>query len=578
MNENKMSNEIKRGQLAILAYLYQLGFDHHTKEYWEEIRRKIKELPEAEAIEQRTRALKESKEIRKEFKEFQELQKEIGEKLDENAKLIIEEAKKRKCDVPELIDYFFKHKEELLELLNKKDYKLGKEVLEVEDEIPGQLTIFEKEYLPEIKVDLSRIPRDIIDFANNFYISRLSKKDYIGIEESEEYGKMEKWVANDIGYLVKRINYLNELFGKPPKVHISQDKNIKLLIALIEQKQFNQIKKKAQVSFTLKEYAKYRGFTEEEFANDGRIYQELRRDLFSGALTFYSVPIERNDKEYTIYGSLYQLEVPKDRGGKWTVIFNGRYAESIERILHGSEKGYFTHYLKEIADRTTNREIHLHEFYNQLVFRRRKSGTTMPTKIIKILKAMKLPDKILIRPKECFKVLKNCLVYFSDKYPEELNQITVYNNYNKNETVKLPLGLTEAFTRHEYEDFKDLVFKRTRIKDFREALISFKGNPIKKRKSKKHKIDLDEIDLEESDIINRIIDWAYGNWDIKKDKSEVYEYLHKFINKKGYNHLEQLFDREANIRNPNAIDFLFKVLPLELKRINEPVHNSDILP
>ncbi len=493
-------------------------------------------------------------------------------------KVIDQEAKERGIDSLKLIDSFADHIEELIKLFKKKDYQLSKEVLEVEDEISGQLTIFEKKDLPEIKVDLSRIPRDIIDFANDFYISRLSKKDYIGIEESEEYGKMEKWVANDIGYLVKRINYLNELFGKPPKVHISQDKNIKLLIALIEQKQYNQIEKKAQISFTLKEYANYRGFTEEELTSGGgEIYQELRRDLFSGALTFYSVPIERNGKEYTIFGSLYQLEVPKDRGGKWTVMFNGRYAESIERILHGKEKGYFTHYLKEIADRTTNREIHLHEFYNQLVFRRRKSGTTMPTKIIKILKAMKLPDKILIRPKECFKVLKKCLVYFSDKYPEELNQITIYNNYNKNETIKLPLGLTEAFTRHEYEDFKDLVFKRTGVKDFREALISFKGNPIKKRKSKGHKINLDEIDLEESNIINRIIDWAYGNWDIKKDKSEIYEYLHKFINKKGYKYLEQLFDEEANKCSPNAIEFLFKVLPIELKGINESVDNSNEL-
>jgi len=71
-------------------------------------------------------------------------------------------------------------------------------------------------------------------------------------------------VTLDIGYLVKRINYLNELIGKPPKVHVSQDKNIKLLIALIEKKQFNQTDKKARVGFTLKEYAKYRGFTEEE--------------------------------------------------------------------------------------------------------------------------------------------------------------------------------------------------------------------------------------------------------------------------------------------------------------------------
>lgn len=450
--------------------------------------------------------------------------------------LIKDESTKRSIKPLELIDYFAVHKEELIDLL--------------------------KEEIPGIKVDLSRIPRDIREFTNEFFISRLSKKDYIGIEESEKYGEMEKWVANDIGYLVKKINYLNELFGKPPKVHVSQDKNIKLLIALIEQKQFKRTIKKAEVSFTLKEYARYRGFTEEELASDGRIYQELRRDLFSGALTFYSIPIKRNRKEYTVYGSLYQLEVPRDRGGKWTVIFNGRYAESIERILYGKERGYFTHYLKEIADRTTNREIHLHEFYNQLVFRRRKSGTTMPTKIIKILRSMKLPDKILKRPKECYEVLKNCLIYFSDKYPEELNGITIYNNFNKNETIKLPLGLTESFKDYSYEDFKDLVLNATRVKDFREALISFKGKSIKSRKKK---INIGKIGPDENNLIERIIKWAYSNWDIKKDELEVHDYLTRFINKKGYDCLRSLFEKEANKINPNAIDFLFKILPKELK-------------
>jgi len=467
----------------------------------------------------------------------------------------------------------FTNKEEFIEELTQF---LEKSISAFEkSSIPGQLTIFEKKELPEIKVDLSRIPKDVREFLNEIYVSRLSKKDYIGIEEFEEYGKMEKWVANDIGYLVKRINYLNELFGKPPKVHVSQDKNIKLLIALIEQKQFNKTEKKAQVSFTLKEYAKYRGFTEEELASDGRIYQEIKRDLFSGALTFYSIPIKRNGKEYIIHGSLYQLEEPKDRGGKWTIMFNGRYAESIEGILQGKERGYFTHCLKEIADRTTNREIHLHEFYNQLVFRRRKSGTTMPTKIINVLKAMKLPDKILIRPKECFTVLKNCLVYFSNKYPEELDGITIYNNYNKNKTIKLPLGLTEAFSNYGYEDFKDLVLSAVKVKDFREALISFKGRKYKK-KSKKDNAKPDEINLEESHIINRIMDWAYSNWNIEKEKSEVFDYLHMFINKKSDDYLEQLFKKEANKQSPNAIEFLFKVLPGELRGINRATKNSDI--
>ena len=99
--------------------------------------------------------------------------KDADKRFKEFRKIIIQEAKKRNKKPLDLIDYFVDYKEELLELLNKKDYQLGKEVkekLEVglikapihsldqkfgKSSISGQLTIFDnledKELIREAK-------------------------------------------------------------------------------------------------------------------------------------------------------------------------------------------------------------------------------------------------------------------------------------------------------------------------------------------------------------------------------------------------------------------------------------------
>jgi len=46
--------------------------------------------------------------------------------------------------------------------------------------------------------------------------------------------------------------------------------------------------------------------------------------------------------------------------------------------------------------------------YRQLIKRKRATLFTQPIKVINLLKDMKLPDKILIRPKECFELLREC--------------------------------------------------------------------------------------------------------------------------------------------------------------------------
>ena len=43
-----------------------------------------------------------------------------------------------------------------------------------------------------------------------------------------------------------------------------------------------------------------------------------------------------------------------------------------------------------------------------------------------------------------------------------------------------------------------------------------------------------------------------------------------YIKKLGIEHYKELFNREANKYSPNALEFLIKILPEELKKLNIP--------
>ena len=542
-----MINEIKRERLAILAYLYQLGFDYHTEEYREELLRKFKELPEGEeAIEKRTRALKEIKEIKEIKKEFKEIQK----KLIKHKKLIIEEAKKKNLSIYELVNHYLDYPEELFELLKKKIPKFKKTYIhkEMENILHG---IFVGEKLKNKGMQIVDIPT---------------------IGEESITGEVMIWENKGIEYFVKADDIL-KLEGKNPKAFASQIKNISLLMGLTQEQQYNNSTKEAKCEFTFPYYAERRGYSKEDIKHGGNFFNELKRDLLTGAYTTYRIDkIIIEGKEYIAHGipNFYILYEPKDYENKWKVDFNNPYNSWIIKILKGEAKQYFITNPKAIEDRITTEKPYLFLFYMQLVKRKRDNLLTVPKKIGSLLEDMKLPEKILIRPKECFKILKECLIYFSEHYEPvpELEGFRIYNDFNKTETIKLPLSISEAFKQYPYEDFKDLI-KSIGIKDIREAFISFK-RPYKKTKRKLNK--------EENELLARVLNWFDGQ--VTKIPYRDQESLIKeYILKLGYDDFKELFETEANKYNASAVDFLTRVLPGKKKakiEIDNKSHISEI--
>ena len=441
-------------------------------------------------------------------------------------KVINKESKKRGIEPSELIDYFAGHRKELNKLLEEKSPKFSKIYTHSEIE-----NVFHKVFKTE----------------------RLTNK---GISTTEEAGEVNIWESKGVEYIVK-VDDLLKLEGRPPKVYVSQIKNLSLLMGMIQEQQFSNSTKEAKCKFMLSYYAERRGYTKEEIAKSGNFYNELKRDLLTGAYTTYRIDtIIIEGKKYTRHGipNFYILDEPRDPKNEWIVTLNSPYSDWITKILNGEARQYFTRNHKAIEDRETTEKPYLFLFYMQLTKRQRANLLTSPLKIGSLLADMKIADKILARPKECYELLKECLIYFSKHYdPPELEQFFLYNDFHKTQTVKMPLYISEAFTRYSYNDFKGLL-QAIGVKDIREAYISFKRPYVKEVKKSKHFV------LTESDtgLIEEILQWA-ENWEeyqegneIPYTKDERYKFLSDCIRFIGHEKVETSWVNEQSREHPDT--------------------------
>lgn len=477
--------------------------------------------------------------------------------------LIKKNSDKRNIAPFDLIKYFEKNKKELIKLLEKPKVK-------------KLLPKFEKVYIhSEIENVLQKV----------FKTEKLTNIGASVMEEDFMTGQeVNIWESKGVEYIVK-VDDLLKFEGRPPKVYISQIKNISLLMGLIQEQQFNKEVKEAKCEFMLADYAERRGYTKEEIQRQSNFFQELKRDLLTGAMTTYRIDkILIEGKIYTRHGipNFYMLDEPKDSKNKWIVTLNSPYSEWITKILNGEAGQYFIGDHKAIEDRITTEKPYLFLFYMQLIKRKRTNLFTTPLKIGNLLIDMKIADKIIARPKECFELLKECLIYFSEHYQPtpEIEQFFLYNDFHKTKTLKLPLHISEAFKEYPYEDFKDLL-KAIGIKDIREAYISFK-RPYTKPEAKFMEFALTEGDKK---LINEILDWA-NEWEGYEEKNKIpfteeerYKFLSDCIRYLGYKKLEVSFIQERARENvgafnksyhtDNPIGYFTKRLPELLKEDKE---------
>ena len=263
------------------------------------------------------------------------------------------------------------------------------------------------------------------------------------------------------------------LIPTPPKLGVSQAKNIDALGFMLQRENWLREKdgkeKLAELEFSLKDYAKNRGYDDTQIARGGGFFNELKRDLFTGAYTTYRLDkVIIDSKEYTAHGlpNIYILLEPKNPKDKWRITYNEPYKDY---YLNGRQ--YYPILLEAIQDKNTDREKGFLYFFFKLVMSYASTGDfKTQLKISTLLKKIKVRDAVKDRPQEAFKTLCECIYYTASKY-KAIKEVRFFNN-GKCEKVKVITNL-EKFENWNYESFKKEVLEKLGLDDIREALISF---------------------------------------------------------------------------------------------------------
>ncbi|MHB1346562.1 MAG: hypothetical protein ACYCXK_03625 [Candidatus Humimicrobiaceae bacterium] len=97
--------------------------------------------------------------------------------------------------------------------------------------------------------------------------------------------------------------------------------------------------------------ARRRGYSDEKIRKSGNIFEELKKDLFFGACTTYTIEVITIDgKEYKVHGipNFHKLYEPKNPKTDWIVEFNPPYYEWVVEVLNGEAKQFYIYNPKKL--------------------------------------------------------------------------------------------------------------------------------------------------------------------------------------------------------------------------------------
>jgi len=264
------------------------------------------------------------------------------------------------------------------------------------------------------------------------------------------------------------------LIPTPPKLGVSQAKNIDALGFMLQQENWRREKdgkeKLAELEFSLSDYAKVRGYTDEKIARGGEFYNELKRDLFTGAYTTYRLDkVIIEGKEYTAHGlpNIYILLEPKNPKDKWKIKYNEPYKDY---YLNGTQ--YYPILLEAIKDKgTDDRKGYLYFFFKQVMRYTSTGDFKTQLKVSTLLENIKVSEGTQTRPQEAFKVLAECIYYTATHYEAIIKEVRLFDS-GKCEKVKVITDL-KKFKGWIYQDFIKEALTPLGLSDIRDALISF---------------------------------------------------------------------------------------------------------
>lgn len=386
---------------------------------------------------------------------------------------------------------------------------------------------------------------------------RLLDKHYVGETklEGQSYDHYERegvQYFNSLRFLDTPSTNSTLVKRRPPKVSVSQSKNVLLLLNFTQQQQFNNEVKEPRARFTLRDYAKGRGYSDAEYKRGGGFKDELKKDILDGAYTVFRIP--NQELGYILHSNFYSLkEYPKT--SEIEIEWQSDYRNAVINILNGKEKQFYQFSTQAIADRQLDTQPSFWHFYQALVHKSPKKGEqTIPKQIRNFLKDdLRLGEAALKRPLEAYKALAKCLVYFHNNphYAENLSGIVLEKGGVKVKLADLTRLTPDANGLKQIE----LAIGSLDIRSYLDCNISFQVKPQKAQEQTDEQTDVTDV--------NTIVAWV-ERWEANTS-TPIRKYptaekkraaIMKAVNIAGADNVVFLYRKYATAYEPNAFDFM----------------------
>ena len=248
---------------------------------------------------------------------------------------------------------------------------------------------------------------------------------------------------------------------------VRQSKNILTLLLITELSNFDKNIKKTDITFTLSDYAHYRGYGNKNI--DNKIRARFIKDVEACSNIYYSLT--------KLKTSTYSI--------KWI----NPYKLDIYEILTKNSKSYVSYPYSTFRDITSDNKAHFYWFL-LYIFKSKsfKNPTFKKIQCIDLFKFFKINNEtILNSPSYCYNQLIKTISICKKLYPD-LFCNTYIIDYKSRGNIEIDMGLLDS-KKIQYKEFKHIY----NIEDIRKVYIEFM-----------FKVDEKRIEKDKQKFINKI--------------------------------------------------------------------------
>jgi len=347
-----------------------------------------------------------------------------------------------------------------------------------------------KEKTREQELGIAKGPKSMAELTKMFVNKGLGEGNFKGIFIEEDGEILYKWAIDEaiLSFFVSERDIPKLLFGKksspdqkqlipkPPSVSISQIRNIDTIITLIaeenKKREARGEPREARVEFYFKDYAKIRGYTDEEMARGGKFNEGFKRDLITGGVIKF-----KRQEDRIIMNAFYGIGIPDLKSkGKWEVGFNWPWDNEVLNL----PKGYYPILTRALGDRrATDTEwlfLRVVLIYSKNYNPKSRADYSPLIRVKGLLNGITTGARVKERQQDAYKILAECITYVAENYKEALTEIRISRGKKYTPSVINDLGI---FKRLNYKQFKAEILRGLGIDNITDALIGFYTTTLK---------------------------------------------------------------------------------------------------